>query len=138
MKTKLNPCPFCGGEARMYTASEFDGDYAAVECLNCEVEMLVREFEYNIDNEDLAIKQWNSRACTENYWRKYPDEKPESGTHVFSYYNDDPYYLYYSTCFGEHFRDLEEGTIFSDGEREVWWHPIPSPPPSMTEEEEDQ
>lgn len=51
---ELKPCPFCGGEAEIYTAN--NGKYGLVFCKKCEVETPAFK---GINN---AISAWNRRV----------------------------------------------------------------------------
>ena len=56
-KTKLKPCPFCGGEAEIVYALH-DYNLWGVRCKNCDasVECSIEE-----DSEENAVKAWNTR-----------------------------------------------------------------------------
>lgn len=56
---ELKPCPFCGGEAVIWTMDEFDdGDfYYRAECRNCQA-----GFGVNHETKEEAIESWNRRA----------------------------------------------------------------------------
>lgn len=61
----LLPCPFCGGEAESYQATErmmsADGSLNAswvVDCSQCDCNL-----EGDYKNQDEAIRQWNTRAA---------------------------------------------------------------------------
>lgn len=50
---ELKPCPFCGGEAALYTSE--NGEHGMVFCEDCEVETPMYK---GVDN---AISAWNRR-----------------------------------------------------------------------------
>ena len=51
-KTKLKPCPFCGGEAKLKTAV---GEYWVL-CPTCKASS------DSISNDETIVKQWNTRV----------------------------------------------------------------------------
>ena len=65
---QLKPCPFCGGEAKLKTARESDGqisyDSIYVACLNCRSTGLSYTTYYNVSSnpEEEAIAAWNRRV----------------------------------------------------------------------------
>lgn len=65
---KLLPCPFCGGEAKLKTARESDGQISYgsiyVACLDCRSTGLSYTTYYNVSSnpEEEAIAAWNRRA----------------------------------------------------------------------------
>lgn len=69
MNDKLKPCPFCGGEAKMYRGSIWNSKVRWISCENdgCKIQPETPAY----DNEDEAIEAWNIRAeIQEDYKRK--------------------------------------------------------------------
>ncbi len=63
MMSELKPCPFCGGEAKLYVRSIHGllfGDYYWVKCEDCNAET-ASDFEKSV-----AIEAWNRRANDDN------------------------------------------------------------------------
>lgn len=59
--TKLKPCPFCGGEAKIVPS--FFSDKCRVGCNDYTCPMMPMTFEYSTKDEAIeAIKAWNTRA----------------------------------------------------------------------------
>jgi Lar family restriction alleviation protein len=57
MTSELKPCPFCGGEARMYTRNNaFGGTVGCVNIAKCGVRTLWME------TPEQAIAAWNQRV----------------------------------------------------------------------------
>ena len=60
MKTELNPCPFCGGEARSTMYDPYDGYQGnctryVVQCSNCGAKIEHSKMQ-------VAIEKWNRRV----------------------------------------------------------------------------
>lgn len=59
---ELKPCPFCGGEARMYYDwSSATGDWFSIDCNNDECLMVNQGTGWR-DSKEKAISAWNTRA----------------------------------------------------------------------------
>lgn len=56
---KLKPCPFCGGEANLYSAGLTITKIYAVACMKCKV-----QYPPIFADEDMAIEAWNKRTET--------------------------------------------------------------------------
>ena len=56
MTEKLKACPFCGGEAALWTFFDLYESYYYISCATCGVRTKY------IDTEDLCIEAWNRRA----------------------------------------------------------------------------
>lgn len=54
--SKLKPCPFCGGEAKLYSAGFTMTKIYAVECMKCNV-----MYPLIFADEGVAIEKWNKR-----------------------------------------------------------------------------
>lgn len=72
METKLLPCPFCGGEARMLKQTTFNVLLYGTKCNKCGAEAAVEL------TEAMAVESWNRRAyrpccpepCNEQCWNR--------------------------------------------------------------------
>lgn len=67
MSEELKPCPFCGGEAKIYSGPHYDGGHvtywAVVKCESCEASgMKIDEYEPVSRVEEWASEAWNRRA----------------------------------------------------------------------------
>lgn len=65
--TELKPCPFCGGEAKLYSGPHYDGwhksYWAVVKCLSCgTLGMKIDEYEPVSRVEECAAEEWNQRT----------------------------------------------------------------------------
>lgn len=58
---ELLPCPFCGGEARLWSGDWAITDHGVV-CIKCEVTVDPCHIEGSYTSVDRAIKAWNTRS----------------------------------------------------------------------------
>ncbi len=58
---KLKPCPFCGGEAKVYSVNIFKAEIY-VKCQTCNSRTLTYKGGHFGDTKYLAIQAWNRRA----------------------------------------------------------------------------
>lgn len=60
--TKLKPCPFCGGEAKIKHTRYWNSDTSFVECSNCFARSDEVEKSFSIASDVVAIERWNRRV----------------------------------------------------------------------------
>lgn len=60
-KVKLEPCPFCGGEAILSKESDHHGEYFDLGCKDAKCCGYLVFYTEPIGNLNIAIKAWNGR-----------------------------------------------------------------------------
>ena len=63
MTDKLKPCPFCGGQAKLFNTRVQGGyDYSYVQCLKCSIHTAKYDVSVNYCSSEKATEAWNRRA----------------------------------------------------------------------------
>lgn len=75
--TELKPCPFCGGEARLWHPKEYDITLGSVKCNSCGAST------ESFTDDDSAIEAWNKRP---NPW--HTGTPTEEGWYLLAFIED--------------------------------------------------
>ena len=63
MPNELKPCPFCGGEAKLYNQKVVGGyDYSYVQCKKCHIQTACYDISTDYCSSEMATEDWNRRA----------------------------------------------------------------------------
>ena len=84
---ELKPCPFCGGEAMVYTQTGRYRNFAYIKCDTCSAQSKVDSTAYEYDDEDFfecnayktVVRAWNRRSAAKEILRGRWIQKVEDG-----------------------------------------------------------
>lgn len=126
--SELRKCPFCGGEARTYTASRLDKsggkrvyvDTWLVHCNGCKLNYPA-DFNAPCATEAEAVAAWNRRA---GGWVKCSERLPEAFKDVLIFDTDRVVRVAFYSPSSSGFDAYDTGVVYNA----TYWMPLPEPP----------